>query len=81
MKPNLQIAPDSECERVEIYFDMASKVYGIRKIQTVIKNEVYVSTEKCMEMTLNQLERLIKDAQHFVGKFYYAMLYLTYPER
>lgn len=67
MKPDLTLAPDSEAEYVEVYFDVCSKTYGIRQIKTAINSGVYVNTEKCMEMTIQQFKDFLNSANNFIG--------------
>lgn len=67
MKPNMNIALDGSSCCVEIYFDVGSKNYGVRKMEQVIKDGVYLSAEKHIDMTVEQLEKLVEQAKHFIG--------------
>ncbi len=65
--PNMEIAPDNRDETVEIFYDAALKnLWGIRKIDKIVKDGVWIETTKCLTMTKEQLLELIEDAKDFV---------------
>lgn len=66
MIPNLKIAQDSEDDRVEVFYDFANRQYGLRQSKHIIKDGVYISSEKAFLMTMEQLRKLAKDIEGFV---------------
>lgn len=67
MKPDLQLAPDSDKSRVCIYFDIGSKSYGIKQTHTIIRDGVYFNAEKSIDLTLEQLQGIVDQARDFIG--------------
>lgn len=67
IKPNLQVAEDRDNENFTIYYDAASKQYGIRETREIIKDGVHVYIQKSMEMNKVQLRKLMDDASKFYG--------------
>lgn len=68
MKPDLKIAPDSNMDNIEVYFDVASKAYGIKKTERIIRNDCcYIEATKSIEMTIQQFEDFLERATRFMG--------------
>lgn len=66
MKPDMHLAPDSSAERVEIYFDGGSRTFGIRQSIRHINDKVYVNYEKSIEISPEDLIRLMDEAKKFI---------------
>lgn len=67
MKPNMKIADNDEQNWIEIIFDVGDKSHHLRKQTCIIKDGVYVNTEKSIMRTIEQLEKLIVSAKDFIG--------------
>lgn len=66
MIPNMKIAPNSERERIQIFYDYGTKDYGIRQCTEIVRDGVYIETTKSICMTKEQLEKIINDAKTFI---------------
>lgn len=65
--PNMEIAPNGKKDHIEIFYDSALKnLWGIRKIEQVIKDGVYIEAKKTLTMTKEQLIELIEQAKSFI---------------
>lgn len=65
--PNMEIAPNSKNDSIEIFYDAALKnLWGIRKIEKVIRDGVYIEAVKSITMNREQLEQIIEQAKTFV---------------
>ena len=58
MKPDMKTAENKYNMEVTVYYDIASKMYGIRETQSQVKDGVYVEATKHIDMTLEQLIEL-----------------------
>jgi hypothetical protein len=68
MKPDLKIAPDSESGHVQVYFDVGSKAYGIRKTERITRKDAcYIEATKSIEMTIEQFGDFLEEATSFMG--------------
>lgn len=68
ISPNLNIAPDSEKEFVELGFDVGGKYYTVSKTETIIKKgEMHLEATKRMVLTIPQTEKLRDDLNHFLA--------------
>lgn len=62
MIPNMNLAEDKTTDRIEVFYNIAAKYYGIRKCEEVIKDGVHIEATKSLVMTREQLEKLMEQA-------------------
>lgn len=67
ISPDLNIAPDSDSQSVEIGFDAMGKYYNLRKTETIIrKGEMHLEATKKLVLTTTQAKNLRDDLTEFL---------------
>jgi hypothetical protein len=68
ISPDLNIAPDSNSEVIQIGFDAGAKYYVLSKTETIIrKGELHIEATKKLVITIAQAEKLRDDLNNFFG--------------
>jgi hypothetical protein len=66
--PNMMLAENRQADSVTVFYDYASKQYGLRKSEEVVKDGVHIEATKSITMTRDQLRKLLEDAKDFVER-------------
>ncbi len=66
MMPNLDKAENKHTSSVTIFYDMATKKYGIRQSEEIIRDGVHIEATKNIVMTREELEKIVSDAATFL---------------
>ena len=66
--PNMKVAEDRHSSRVTLFWDAATKQYGLRYTEEQIKDGVHIEADKNIILTKEQLLKLMDDAKTFLEK-------------